>query len=63
MKRLSYWFTYIGMHLLALLPFSVLYLISDCLYVLLRHVVGYRKKVVRTNLRNSFPEKTKDELK
>ncbi len=63
MKRLSYWFTYIGMHLLALLPFSVLYLISDCLYVLLRHVFGYRKKVVRANLRNSFPEKTKDELK
>ena len=63
MKRLSYWFTYLGMHLLALLPFNILYLLSDCLYVILRHVVGYRKKVVRANLFNSFPEKTEAELK
>jgi Lauroyl/myristoyl acyltransferase len=26
-------------------------------------IVGYRKKVVRQNLRNSFPEKSADELK
>ena len=52
-----------GMNLLALLPFGALWVISDCLYVLLRHVVGYRKKVVRTNLRNSFPEKSVAELR
>jgi len=27
------------------------------------HVAGYRKKVVRENLKNSFPEKTPEELK
>ncbi len=27
------------------------------------HVAGYRKKVVRQNLKNSFPEKTPEELK
>lgn len=63
MKRLSYWLAYGGMYLMALLPFSVLFAISDGLYVLLRYVVGYRKKVVRTNLRNSFPEKTDRELR
>ena len=33
------------------------------LYPLVYHVVGYRLKVVRKNLRNSFPEKSKEELK
>ncbi|HKJ40489.1 MAG TPA: lysophospholipid acyltransferase family protein [Sunxiuqinia sp.] len=44
------------------LPFSVIYLISDFLYFLLVHVIGYRKKVVYTNLKNSFPEKSDDEI-
>ena len=51
-QYINYWFTKVGMNLMAMLPFSVLYGLSDFLYVLLRYVVGYRKKVVRTNLRN-----------
>ena len=48
----------------SLLPLSVLYIISDViLYPLVYYVVGYRKNVVRRNLRNSFPEKSNDELK
>lgn len=62
-QRLGYWFAYAGMCLLALLPFPALYVLSDCLYVLLRYVASYRKKVVRTNLCNSFPEKSKCELR
>lgn len=62
-QYINYWFTKVGMNLMAMLPFSVLYGLSDFLYVLLRYVVGYRKKVVRTNLRNSFPEKSKRELR
>jgi KDO2-lipid IV(A) lauroyltransferase len=46
----------------ARLPFRVIYLISDFLYLIIFYVVGYRKKVVYTNLRNSFPEKNKDEI-
>ncbi|HLV42146.1 MAG TPA: hypothetical protein VKY37_07700 [Brumimicrobium sp.] len=38
------------------LPFGVLYFISDIVYVLMYYIVGYRKKVVRENLKNSFPE-------
>ena len=62
LQYLNYWFTYGGMYLLSLLPFRALYVLSDCLYVLLRYVIGYRKKVVQENLRNSFPEKSKAEL-
>lgn len=40
---------------LAHLPLKVLYGISWVIYVLARHVVKYRVKMVRKNLRNSFP--------
>lgn len=46
---------------LAHLPWCVLYAISDVVCCLLHHVIGYRRKVVRTNLRNAFPEKTEKE--
>jgi KDO2-lipid IV(A) lauroyltransferase len=40
---------------ITLLPLRVLYIISDLLYLLLYYIIGYRKKVVRTNLKNAFP--------
>lgn len=46
------------MYLISLLPFWLLYFISDVLYVVLYYLLGYRKAVVRENLANSFPEKT-----
>ena len=63
MFRIVYWLTYAGMWLLALLPFRLLYVLSDGLYLLMRYGVHYRRKVVRTNLRNSFPEKEEKELR
>lgn len=45
------------------LPFGVLYLISDFLYLVLYKVIGYRTKVVRANLENSFPDKSGAEIK
>lgn len=43
--------------LYASLPMSVLYLISDLLiFPVVYHIGRYRRKVVRTNLMNSFPE-------
>ncbi|TXN35630.1 lipid A biosynthesis acyltransferase [Flagellimonas hymeniacidonis] len=44
--------------LISRLPFRILYFISDIVYQLLYHVVGYRKKVVRNNLALVFPEKS-----
>jgi Kdo2-lipid IVA lauroyltransferase/acyltransferase len=49
-------------YLLSLLPFSVLYFFSDCLFFIVFYVVRYRKKVVLQNLRNSFPQKTDKEI-
>lgn len=43
------------------LPFRVLYFISDIVYILLYYIVGYRKKVVRENLKNAFPELSDEE--
>lgn len=51
------------LYLISLLPFPVFYLFSDFIYFLLYRVVGYRKKVVFENLKNSFPEKSYNELK
>ncbi len=49
--------------LAGLVPFRVLYIISDFLCFFLYHVVRYRRKVVESNLRNSFPRITEKELK
>lgn len=39
------------------MPLGFLYLLADFSYVLVYYILGYRKKVVRENLSNSFPEK------
>ncbi|MCT4599696.1 MAG: lysophospholipid acyltransferase family protein [Marinifilaceae bacterium] len=48
--------------LISLLPYRVLYMISDFFSFLLCYVFKYRKKVIETNLRNSFPEKSDNEI-
>jgi KDO2-lipid IV(A) lauroyltransferase len=44
-------------YLISLLPFPLIYLISDILYIFLYKIFGYRTAVVRDNLRKSFPDK------
>lgn len=46
---------------ISLLPFPLLYLLSDFLYVVFYYIVGYRKKVIIGNIERSFPEKTNKE--
>ena len=50
-----------ALHLLALMPWWVLYLHADAIYFLVYHVIGYRTKVVRQNLNECFPGKTEQE--
>ena len=45
------------------MPFGLAYFFADLSYVIGYHLVGYRKKVVYTNLRKSFPGKTEKEYK
>jgi KDO2-lipid IV(A) lauroyltransferase len=54
---------YAGMWFLSLLPFKVLYVISDIGYFFVYHVVHYRRRVTERNLRNSFPDKSSQWLK
>lgn len=63
MNQIVYHIIYAILYLHALLPFRVLYILSDILYIPLYYIVRYRLKVVRKNLKNSFPEKDSKELK
>jgi KDO2-lipid IV(A) lauroyltransferase len=49
------------LYLISLLPFPVLYGVSNGLYGILFYVLGYRKTVVLNNLHNAFPEQTEAE--
>jgi KDO2-lipid IV(A) lauroyltransferase len=55
-------FVVLILKLTARLPFPVLWGIADFSYVLLYYVFRYRRNVVMTNLQNSFPEKSQEEL-
>ena len=61
-KGIGFHLLYGVVNLIAMLPFGVLYFISDFLYIIVYYVVGYRRKVVRKNLVNSFPHKKEDEI-
>lgn len=41
--------------LVSMLPFPLLYLFSDAVYVVVYHGIGYRKKIVRDNLALALP--------
>ena len=56
--KILYHCLYSALYLLSLLPLWVLYRVSDFFYLLAYHVVGYRTKLVRRHLTDSFPDKT-----
>ena len=58
---LMYYVIYGFLYLLSLLPWRVLYFISDTVYLLLYYLIRYRKEVVMSNLFIAFPEKTLEE--
>jgi KDO2-lipid IV(A) lauroyltransferase len=49
--------------LISKLPFGVLYAISDFLFFIGYRIIGYRRKMVWNNLKNSFPERDESELR
>ncbi len=62
MKVVVYYISLPLLYLISYLPFWWLYRLSDFLFVILFHLLGYRRKVVKINLKNSFPNKTEEEL-
>lgn len=58
-----YYIIYGLVYLLSILPFWVLYGLADFLFIIIYYVARYRRKIVRKNLCNSFPEKSEKEIK
>jgi len=58
-----YYIVFGFLYVLSLLPFRVIYIISDFFYALIYYVIKYRRKVVDNNLAIAFPEKSVDERK
>ena len=57
MKKTLYYILLSIWYLMSLLPFWVLYGVSDFLYLIVYRLWGYRKKLVRKHLAECFPEK------
>jgi Kdo2-lipid IVA lauroyltransferase/acyltransferase len=62
MQYVGYLFFRFIVFLFSLIPFRLLYILSDGLAWLFFNVIKYRGKVVYGNLRNSFPEKSTTEI-
>ena len=63
MKRIGFYLMKWWVDSQSVLPYWLLYLKSDAYYLLVYHVVRYRRKVVRQNLLRSFPEKDARSIK
>ena len=58
LQNISFYVLYGTWCLLSLLPLWFHYILADILYVLVAHVVHYRRRVIDKNLANAFPELT-----
>lgn len=63
LEKVIYSPLYLFIWLHSLLPFRVLYLLSDILFLMVFYVVGYRRKVVYENMKNSFPDRSEKEIR
>ncbi|WP_309609560.1 lysophospholipid acyltransferase family protein [Flavobacterium sp.] len=61
MQLLLYIVVYPILWFISILPFKLLYFFSDCVFVVIYHIIGYRKKTVRENLQLALPNLSNDE--
>ena len=62
MQFLVYILVYPLLWLISILPFRLLYVLSDVFYGLVYYIIGYRKKVVLENLKLALPDKTEQDI-
>jgi len=62
MGTIGYYIFYGINWIITLLPLRILYIASDILFLFLYYFPSYRRKIVAENLRNSFPEKSPEEI-
>jgi Kdo2-lipid IVA lauroyltransferase/acyltransferase len=63
MQLLAYILIYPILWFISILPFRLLYVVSDLLFILMYYVFRYRKQTVMNNLKLVFPEKSDQEIK
>ena len=63
MQGFVFWLVYPILWLISILPFRLFYFVSDLVFVLVYHIIGYRRKTVKENLILVFPEKSESEIK
>lgn len=61
-QKILFYFLYSFLYIISLIPFRVIYIFSDLLYFIAYHIVRYRRKLVRKNLTESFPQKSEKEI-
>lgn len=62
MSWLSYVLTVLVIYPISRLPFRLLYGFSTLVYIVLYHVIGYRKQVVYANLQRVFPDRSSEAI-
>jgi KDO2-lipid IV(A) lauroyltransferase len=62
MATLIFYLSYPIVWMFSKLPFRILYIISDIIYLLFFYIIGYRKKIVLDNLKLVYPHKSETEL-
>lgn len=62
MSAVIFYIVRVFWYLMSLLPMKILYFFSDLLFYPIYYIVRYRRKVVRKNLVNSFPEKSEKDI-
>lgn len=62
-SNLKKYLKYAPFYLLSILPFWFIYGFASFAFFILYHLAGYRKEVINQNLKNSFPEKSEQEIK
>ena len=63
LQKISASFLMLGIRAFALVPFWLLYLLSDGLYFVFFYVIKYRYRIIKNNVEKSFPEYTEKEVK
>ena len=61
MRFIIYVITYPFLWCVSMLPFPILYLLSDFIYLIVYHGIGYRKKIVRENIALALPNLSEQE--
>ncbi|UKK53534.1 lysophospholipid acyltransferase family protein [Prevotella sp. E2-28] len=62
MKKITYQLLHGMAYAISIFPFGMLYLLADIFFILVYYIVGYRRKVVKKNLKLAFPDKSEKEL-